>query len=67
MTPIRRINRVLYVIPVIGALAFGTAQAFASSTPPQEKAGAYCTTTQCNNYCGGPGTGACVTGRCICY
>jgi hypothetical protein len=66
MTRIRLIQRALYVIPVIGAISFGTAQAFAAATP-QGKAGAYCTTTQCYNYCGGPGTGACVTGRCICY
>jgi hypothetical protein len=67
MTRIRLIERVLYVVPVIGAMAFGAAQAFASSTPPAEKAGAYCTTSQCYTYCGGPGTGACVAGRCICH
>ena len=66
MTRTQLIKRVLYVVPMVGAMAFGTAQAFASSAPSREKAYA-CTTSQCYDYCGGPGTGACVAGRCICH
>ena len=33
MTRTRLLKRALYVVPVIGAMVFGTAQAFASAAP----------------------------------
>ncbi|HST63176.1 MAG TPA: hypothetical protein VLK84_30985 [Longimicrobium sp.] len=63
MTRIQLIKRVLYVVPVVGSVVFGTAQAFASSTPREALA---CTTDkQCSLSCGSPG-GICRSGVCIC-
>jgi hypothetical protein len=63
MTRIQSIKRVLYVVPVVGAVVFGTAQAFASPAPREELA---CTTDkQCSLSCGAPG-GICRSGICLC-
>lgn len=63
MTRIQLIRRVLYVVPVVGTVVFGTVQAFASPTPREEVA---CTTDyQCNLFCGEPG-GVCRSRVCIC-
>lgn len=64
MARTRLMKRVFCAVPLVGAMAFGAAQAFASPTPPPEKANA-CTTTSCRNFCGGPG--GCVDGICICF
>lgn len=63
MTRIQLARRVLYVVPMVGAVVFGTAQAFASPTPREALA---CTTDkQCSLSCGAPG-GICRSGVCIC-
>jgi hypothetical protein len=63
MSRIRLIKRVLYVVPVIGAMVFGTAQAFASSTAPREE-------RACSKGCFlecGPAGGVCsYYGVCVC-
>jgi hypothetical protein len=66
MTRIRLLNGVLSTFAVTGALAFGVAQAFASSTPePNER---YCNAVRCADSCGGPGQGGCDgLGRCVCF
>jgi hypothetical protein len=64
MTRIRLIKRVLYVVPVLGAMVFGTAQAFASSSAPREELAC---SRGCRLECG-PSGGVCSTsGYCICY
>jgi hypothetical protein len=66
MTRIRLLNGVLSTIAVAGALAFGAAQAFASSTP--EQTARYCNAKTCAESCGGAGQGGCDGfGRCVCY
>lgn len=63
MTRIRLIKRVLYVLPVLGAMAFGTSQAFASAAPREELACSKWCFTEC-----GPAGGVCSSsGYCICY
>ncbi|HEU4880604.1 MAG TPA: hypothetical protein VFT45_00125 [Longimicrobium sp.] len=63
MTRIRLLKRALYVVPVIGAMAFGTTQVFASSTAQEARA---CTPKQCLLTCG-PAGGVCSSsGVCIC-
>jgi hypothetical protein len=65
MTRIRLLNSVLSTLAV-GALAVGTAQAFASPQP--ESNARYCNATTCANSCGGRGMGGCDSfGRCICF
>ena len=65
MTGIQSIKRVLYVVPVLGALAFGASQAFASPTQPQAER--VCDRWQCYEECG-PTGGKCSThGFCYCY
>lgn len=62
MTRIRLLKRVLYVVPVLGAMAFGTAQAFASSAPRE----ALACSKGCFLECGTAG-GVCSSyGTCIC-
>ena len=46
MTRIRLLKRALYVVPVIGAMAFGTTQVFASSTAPIASMRAACLTVR---------------------
>lgn len=66
MMGFQTIKRVLYVVPVLGAMAFGASQAFAS--PAQAQAERACTRFQCVIECG-PTGGVCKTGGsyCICY
>lgn len=64
MTRIQQIKRVLYVVPVLGAVVFGTAQAFASPAVLRDEAA--CTPKQCLLQCG-PAGGVCSSnGYCIC-
>ena len=65
MTRIKSVKRALSVVPVLGALAFGAAQAFASpAAPTAERA---CTWFECAKVCE-PGGGVCGNnGYCICY
>lgn len=64
MTRIQLLKRVLYVAPVLGAVAFGTAQAFASPTTLREEAA--CTPKQCLLQCGAAGGVCSSNGFCIC-
>jgi hypothetical protein len=64
MTRTRLLKRVLFAAPVMGAMVFGAAQAFASSTAPREALA--CTQKQCNFYCGGAGGVCSTSGVCIC-
>jgi hypothetical protein len=62
------IKRLVYAVPMLGAMAFGTAQAFASPAAASDAAGAWCNPVQCANSCGGPGQGGCDGfGVCICF
>ncbi|HEU4880603.1 MAG TPA: hypothetical protein VFT45_00120 [Longimicrobium sp.] len=63
MIHIRLIRRVLYVVPVIGAMVFGTAQVFASTAPGKELA---CVPRECYISCGGAGGVCSYYGKCIC-
>jgi hypothetical protein len=63
MTRTRLLKRALYVVPVIGAMVFGSAQVFASTAPRQELA---CTPKQCILYCGAAGGVCSSAGYCIC-
>jgi hypothetical protein len=67
MTHIRRLNRSLYALAVLGALTFGAAQAFATSGQPGTDRGRpYCDPDECNVRCGG--YGICYgTYGCLCY
>jgi hypothetical protein len=66
MTRIRMLNGALYTLAVVGALAFGTVQAFASSGP-RESERSYCPEEICDRACGGPGSWFCEpSGTCIC-
>lgn len=61
-----RIKRVLYVVPVLGAMAFGATQAFASPTADQREAERACS-KRCWTECG-PAGGVCnAYGVCVCY
>lgn len=63
MTRIKMIKRVLYVVPVLGAVAFGTAQAFAAPVSREERACSKRCWTEC-----GPAGGVCTSaGYCVCY
>lgn len=65
MTRIRQIKRVLYVVPVFGAMVFGATQAFASSGAERE-AERVCS-KRCWTECG-PAGGVCNSyGVCVCY
>jgi hypothetical protein len=62
MTGIRLLKRALLVVPVVGALAFGTAQAFASSAPREALACSKGCFLEC-----GPAGGVCSSyGVCVC-
>lgn len=63
MTRGGRIKRVLYVVPVLGAMLFGAAQAFASAAAPAEQRAC---SKLCLKECG-PAGGVCSAyGVCIC-
>jgi hypothetical protein len=63
MTRIRLLKRALYVVPVLGAVVFGTAQAVAAPAPKEELACSRRCWTEC-----GPSGGVCSSsGYCICY
>lgn len=66
MTRIRMLNGALYAAVVLGALTFGTVQAFASSGPPQNARS--CNEDLCDRVCGGPGSWFCEGSgpQCIC-
>jgi hypothetical protein len=64
MTRIRLLKRVLFAVPVMGAMVFGTAQAFASTATQQEARA--CTVRGCNFYCGGAGGVCSAFGVCVC-
>lgn len=62
MTRNRLVKRVLYVVPVLGAMVFGTAQAFASTAPREVLACSKGCFLEC-----GPAGGVCSSyGVCIC-
>jgi hypothetical protein len=62
MTRTRLLKRVLYVVPVLGAMAFGTTQVFASATPREALACSKGCFLEC-----GPAGGVCSAyGVCIC-
>lgn len=62
MTRTRLLKRALYVVPVIGAMVFGTAQAFASAAPREALACSKGCFLEC-----GPAGGICSTqGFCYC-
>jgi hypothetical protein len=63
MTRIRLLKRVLYVVPVIGAMVFGTTQVFASTAPREELA---CVPRECYFSCGGAGGVCSYFGKCVC-
>ena len=63
MTRIRLLTRVLCAVPLVGAMVFGTAQAFASPAPREATA---CIPRECNFYCGGAGGVCSYYGQCIC-
>jgi hypothetical protein len=66
MTGIRMLNGAVYTLAVVGALAFGTVQAFAS--PGQQQSARACNEDLCNSVCGGPGSWYCEGSgpQCIC-
>lgn len=63
MTRIQLLKRALYVVPLAGAMVFGTTQAFASAAPREAAA---CIPRECNFYCGGAGGVCSYYGVCIC-
>lgn len=64
MMGFQSIKRVLYVVPVLGALAFGATQAFASVTSQQSERAC---SVRCYTECGRTG-GFCTSGGfCACY
>lgn len=63
MANIRKLTRVLYVVPVLGAMAFGASQAFAS---PASREAALACSKLCLQECG-PAGGVCnAYGVCVC-
>ena len=61
-----RVKRVLYVVPVVGAMVFGATQAFASPASAQREAERACS-KRCWTECG-PAGGVCNPyGVCVCY
>ena len=62
MTRNRLLKRVLYVVPVIGAMVFGTTQVFASATPRE----ALACSKLCLKECGAAGGICSSSGVCIC-
>ncbi len=64
MARFRSFKRVLYVVPVIGAVVFGAVQAFAAPAVQRE---ALACSMGCLMECGGAG-GVCSSyGYCVCY
>jgi len=61
---IRLVTRLLYALTVLGALAFGASQAFATAARPADAAA--CDTRSCNLYCA-PTGGRCLNGTCQCF
>lgn len=64
MARIRLLNGTLYTLAVVGALAFGAAQAFATSSPQQSAR--HCDEEACRAFCYGAG-GCDGWGQCICF
>lgn len=63
MTRTPLLKRALYVLPLVGAMVFGTAQAFATPVSREELACSKGCWTEC-----GPVGGVCSSyGYCICY
>ena len=59
-------KRSLYALTVLGTLAFGASQAFATSAPSgSDAARPYCDPVKCNAACGG--YGICEGFNCLCY
>ncbi len=66
MTRIRQLKRVLYVVPVMGAIVFGATQVFASPASGQGESERACS-KRCWTECG-PAGGVCNRyGVCVCY
>lgn len=63
---IRLATRSLYALPLLGALAFGAAQALAATPEPGNATSRSCIRTGCWTVCGETG-GACIGGTCQCY
>ena len=59
-------KRSLYALTVLGALAFGTSQAFATPAKPADDAARLCEPLSCNRYCA-PTGGRCLNGTCQCF
>jgi len=62
----RLTTRSLYALALLGALAFGAAQAFAAAPNPADAAANSCIRTGCWTVCGETG-GLCSGGICYCY
>ncbi|HEX6746176.1 MAG TPA: hypothetical protein VF092_02595 [Longimicrobium sp.] len=63
---IRYAKRSLYVLPLLGALAFGAVQALAATPEPGDATTRSCIRTGCWVVCGETG-GACIGETCYCY
>jgi hypothetical protein len=63
---IRLATRSLYALALLGALAFGAAQAFAATPEPGNATSRSCIRTGCWVVCGSTG-GLCVGEICYCY
>jgi hypothetical protein len=63
--PIHLVKRSLYALTVLGALAFGASQAFATAGPSGDAARS-CDARGCNLFCA-PTGGVCMSGICQCF
>jgi hypothetical protein len=63
MTCVRSMKRVLFALPVVGAILFGTSQVFAAPAPPKQEAS--CPEELCTRTCAGPWW--CDGLNCVCF
>jgi hypothetical protein len=63
---IQLVKRSLYAVTVLGVLAFGASQAFATTASPANDAARSCDARSCNLYCA-PTGGRCLNGQCQCF
>ena len=63
--PVHILNRALLALGIAASLAFGVAEAFASSRPERDASRPWCDPVQCNAACGG--YGICQNFTCLCY
>ena len=66
MTRVTRLTSSLYALALVGAVAFGAAQAFAAAPGAGNEEARTCTALECNRFCA-PTGGRCGSGICHCF